>query len=76
MSSFGTVRLDWKPGTLSSAPTDYEGLRVVIFGGTGGLGRAIAQSLLRKGAEVTVVGRTLKDPPHPRRSLSRQTCRR
>ena len=69
MSSFGTVRQDWKPGTLSSGQTDYEGLRVVIFGGTGGLGRAITQSLLRKGAEVTVVGRTLKDPPHPKRSF-------
>jgi len=69
VSSFGTVRQDWKPGTLSSAQTDYEGLRVAIFGGTGGLGRAIARSLLHKGAEVTVVGRTLKDPPHSNRSF-------
>lgn len=69
MSSFGIVRKDWKPGTLSSEDTAYQGLRVAIFGGTGGLGRAIAQSLLHKGAQVTVIGRSLKDPPHPLRSF-------
>ncbi|XAS64310.1 hypothetical protein ACOM2C_13770 [Pseudarthrobacter sp. So.54] len=69
MSSFGTVRNDWKPGTLTSEQTAYQGLRVAIFGGTGGLGRAIASALLRNGAQVTVVGRSLKDPPHPLRSF-------
>lgn len=63
------LRKDWKPGTLSSEPSAFSGLSVAIFGGTGGLGRAIAQSLLGKGAAVTVVGRSLKDPPHPLRSF-------
>lgn len=69
MSSFGNVRKDWKLGTLVSEPGAYLGLRVAIFGGTGGLGRAIAESLLSFGAEVTVLGRTLKDAPHPGRSF-------
>jgi NAD(P)-dependent dehydrogenase (short-subunit alcohol dehydrogenase family) len=69
MSSFGNVRKDWKPGTLASEPGAHLGFRVAIFGGTGGLGRAIAESLLNNGAEVTVLGRTLKEPPHPRRSF-------
>jgi NAD(P)-dependent dehydrogenase (short-subunit alcohol dehydrogenase family) len=67
VSSFGILRKDWKPGTLSVDPSAFPGLKVAIFGGTGGLGQAISQSLLNKGAEVTVVGRSLKDPPHPRR---------
>jgi NAD(P)-dependent dehydrogenase (short-subunit alcohol dehydrogenase family) len=69
MSSLGKLRKDWKPGTLSSDPSAFSGLRVAIIGGTGGLGRAIAQSLLAKGAEVIVVGRSLKDPPHRLRSF-------
>jgi NAD(P)-dependent dehydrogenase (short-subunit alcohol dehydrogenase family) len=69
MSSFGNVRKDWRPGTLASELGAYLGFRVAIFGGTGGLGRAIAESLLDNGAEVTVLGRTLKEPPHPRRSF-------
>lgn len=67
MSSFGILRTDWKPGTLSVDQSAFSGLKVAIFGGTGGLGQAISQSLLNKGAEVTIVGRTLKDPPHPHR---------
>ncbi|WP_130175901.1 SDR family NAD(P)-dependent oxidoreductase [Cryobacterium sp. SO1] len=69
MSSFGTLRKDWQPGRLGAEPTAYIGLRVVIFGGTGGVGRAIAQTLLEKGAHVTVVGRSLKEPAHPRQTF-------
>ncbi|MCB5293068.1 hypothetical protein [Arthrobacter sp. SO3] len=69
MPSFGTVRQDWKPGRLSADPSAYQDLRVAIFGGTGGLGRAITNALLGKGAQVAVVGRSLKDPPHPLRSF-------
>jgi NAD(P)-dependent dehydrogenase (short-subunit alcohol dehydrogenase family) len=39
---------------------------LVVIGGTGGLGRAIAQQALARGAEVTVVGRTFRDQKSPR----------
>lgn len=37
------------------------GKNVVIVGGTGGLGRALAKVLVRRGAKVTVVGRSFRD---------------
>jgi NAD(P)-dependent dehydrogenase (short-subunit alcohol dehydrogenase family) len=37
------------------------GLKVVVFGGTGGLGRAISTGLASRGALVTVVGQTFRD---------------
>lgn len=40
---------------------DLSGKRVVIVGGTDGLGRAIATLAASRGAEVTVVGRTFRD---------------
>jgi NAD(P)-dependent dehydrogenase (short-subunit alcohol dehydrogenase family) len=40
---------------------DLRGKRVVIVGGTDGLGRAIATLSASRGAEVTVVGRTFRD---------------
>lgn len=40
---------------------NIDSLRVLAVGGTGGLGRAIAQLLAKHGAKVTVVGRTFKD---------------
>jgi len=67
VSSFGTLRKDWKIETLSVNPSAFLGLKVAIFGGTGGLGEAISDSLLNKGAEVTVVGRVLKASPHAHR---------
>jgi NAD(P)-dependent dehydrogenase (short-subunit alcohol dehydrogenase family) len=45
---------------------DLSTKKLLVVGGTNGLGRAIAQTALSKGAEVTVVGRTLRDPEHPR----------
>jgi NAD(P)-dependent dehydrogenase (short-subunit alcohol dehydrogenase family) len=39
---------------------------LLVIGGTGGLGRAIAQQALARGAEVTVVGRTFRDKKNPR----------
>jgi NAD(P)-dependent dehydrogenase (short-subunit alcohol dehydrogenase family) len=39
---------------------------LAIVGGTNGLGRAIAQQALARGAEVTVVGRTFRDDPATR----------
>lgn len=47
--------------TYSKTPPDLSGKRVAIVGGTGGLGRAIAQLLARRGAKVTVVGQTFRD---------------
>src|SRR3984893_7412918 len=40
---------------------DLSSKRLLIIGGTNGLGRAIAQQALARGADVTVVGRTLRD---------------
>lgn len=41
---------------------DLAGLRAAVVGGTGGLGRAIANTLAGRGAAVTVVGQTQRDP--------------
>jgi NAD(P)-dependent dehydrogenase (short-subunit alcohol dehydrogenase family) len=45
---------------------DLSSRRLVVVGGTNGLGRAIAQQALARGAEVTVVGRTFRDDPAAR----------
>lgn len=71
MSSMGTVRKDWTLGTAAVDSSAYLGLKVAIFGGTGGLGRAISEALLAEGALVTVFGRSMKDAPHPRRTFIR-----
>jgi len=42
---------------------DLSSKRLAVIGGTNGLGRAIAQQALARGAEVTVVGRTFRDDP-------------
>jgi NAD(P)-dependent dehydrogenase (short-subunit alcohol dehydrogenase family) len=42
---------------------DLSSKRLAVVGGTNGLGRAIAQQALARGAEVTVVGRTFRDAP-------------
>lgn len=44
---------------------DLSAKKLLVFGGTNGLGRAIAQIALSKGADVTIVGRTLRDPERP-----------
>jgi len=56
VSSFGRSRQDWQPGTQSADPKAFSDLRVAVFGGAGGLGRAIAHSWLGEGVERTVVG--------------------
>jgi NAD(P)-dependent dehydrogenase (short-subunit alcohol dehydrogenase family) len=45
---------------------DLSSKRLAVIGGTNGLGRAIAQQALARGAEVTVVGRTFRDDPTAR----------
>ncbi|MFJ5219976.1 SDR family NAD(P)-dependent oxidoreductase [Streptomyces sp. NPDC088354] len=48
---------------------DLTGRRLIVIGGTNGLGRAIATQSLARGAAVTVVGRTLRDAPSDQRSF-------
>ncbi|WP_245881576.1 SDR family NAD(P)-dependent oxidoreductase [Streptomyces milbemycinicus] len=45
---------------------DLSSKRLIVFGGTGGLGQAVARQALQRGAEVTVVGRTFRDTPSDR----------
>jgi hypothetical protein len=45
---------------------DLSSKRLAVVGGTNGLGRAIAQQALARGADVTVVGRTFRDDPAAR----------
>lgn len=46
----------------SAAPTEtFRDKKVVIVGGTGGIGRAFALALAAVGATVTVIGRTFRD---------------
>jgi NAD(P)-dependent dehydrogenase (short-subunit alcohol dehydrogenase family) len=45
---------------------DLSSKRLAVIGGTNGLGRAIAQQALTRGADVTVVGRRFRDDPAAR----------
>ncbi|HEY0448794.1 SDR family NAD(P)-dependent oxidoreductase [Actinophytocola sp.] len=45
---------------------DLSGKKLAVIGGTNGLGRAIAQQALARGADVTVVGRRFRDAPAAR----------
>jgi len=49
-----------EPSTL-----DLNGLKLVIVGGTGGIGRALARFMASRGASVIVVGRTFRDAGVP-----------
>ena len=71
MSSMGILRTDWTLGPVAIDPSAYVGMKVAIFGGTGGLGRAISEALLAQGAVVTVLGRSLKEAPHRQRTFVR-----
>jgi NAD(P)-dependent dehydrogenase (short-subunit alcohol dehydrogenase family) len=60
MKKFSGVRLkDWQPDRSNSVRAD--GMRAVVVGGTGGLGRALARWLAAHGVNVTVVGQTFRD---------------
>ncbi|ONH64719.1 WW domain-containing oxidoreductase [Cyberlindnera fabianii] len=49
-------------GKYNSEPlVDLSGKHILAVGGTGGLGRALAQELASHGAHVTVVGQTFRD---------------
>ena len=58
----GVPRSDLKIDRVSAEGLDLTGRKVAIVGGTGGIGRALAQLLARRGARVTVVGQTFRDP--------------
>lgn len=59
MKGFPDRSLTLQPVPVESL--DLGGKRVVIVGGTDGLGRAIATLAASRGADVTVVGRTFRD---------------
>ncbi|MFD3583786.1 SDR family NAD(P)-dependent oxidoreductase [Streptomyces sp. NPDC058683] len=48
---------------------DLTGRKLVVVGGTDGLGRAIASTAVSRGARVTVVGRTFREAPSVRLSF-------
>src|SRR5258708_10539547 len=57
-----------KAGKVSIRPQSIDELdlsskRLLVIGGTNGLGRAIAGLALARGVDVTVVGRTLREFP-------------
>jgi len=70
MSKFSGVpnkNLMWKPVPPESL--DLSGKRVVVVGGTGGIGRALSRFMAERNAQVTVVGRTFRDVDRPRISF-------
>ncbi len=59
MSGIRDTTLTWARTPIASL--DLTGKRIVVVGGTGGLGRAISQLAATRGARVTVVGQTFRD---------------
>jgi NAD(P)-dependent dehydrogenase (short-subunit alcohol dehydrogenase family) len=55
--------MNWRHVGVSSI--DLHGLKFGVVGGTGGIGRALAHELTRRGADVLVVGQTFKDASLP-----------
>lgn len=51
--------IQWNPEDVKKF--DFSLVKALIVGGTGGLGRAIATNLHEKGADVTIVGQSLRD---------------
>ncbi|MGV9364183.1 SDR family NAD(P)-dependent oxidoreductase [Amycolatopsis sp. NPDC003731] len=66
MGAFGTLDRETVVRSTSVDQLDLAGKHLTVIGGTNGLGRAIAQQALARGADVTVVGRTLRDASHAR----------
>jgi NAD(P)-dependent dehydrogenase (short-subunit alcohol dehydrogenase family) len=66
MSRFSGVpnkNLIWQPVPAESL--DLSGKRVVVVGGTGGIGRALSRFMADRDAQVTIVGRTFRDVDRP-----------
>src|SRR5688572_4101499 len=55
--------LTWKP--VSPESLDLSGKRVVVLGGTGGIGRALSRLMAARGAQVIIVGRTFREADTP-----------
>lgn len=51
--------LEWHP--VDAESLDLQGMKVIIVGGTGGIGRAFSRFMASKGASVVVVGQTFRD---------------
>jgi NAD(P)-dependent dehydrogenase (short-subunit alcohol dehydrogenase family) len=51
--------LEWR--RVDAATLNFQGLRVAVIGGTGGIGRALSRFLASRGASVTIVGQTFRD---------------
>ena len=66
MSMFGTVRRDWDWSRRPLGANELRGRTIAVVGGTGGVGRAIVNEAVSKGAEAWVVGRTFRDRPDPK----------
>jgi NAD(P)-dependent dehydrogenase (short-subunit alcohol dehydrogenase family) len=72
MSRFSGVpnkNLTWKP--VSPKSLDLSGKRVVVVGGTGGIGRAFSRFMAARGAQVIIVGRTFREADTPRISFTK-----
>lgn len=54
-------KIVWHPAGMAA----IAGKRVIVVGGTGGIGRAISHLLASHGADVTVVGRRFRDADRP-----------
>lgn len=62
MASFGSIEdenFKWNP--VKADTLELSGKKVVVVGGTAGIGRALAQLMAAQGAEVIVAGRTFND---------------
>jgi NAD(P)-dependent dehydrogenase (short-subunit alcohol dehydrogenase family) len=51
--------IDWRRN--ESTALDLKGKKIVIIGGTGGIGRALSRLIALRGGQVTVVGQTFRD---------------
>ncbi|MFI2364058.1 hypothetical protein [Promicromonospora sp. NPDC019610] len=66
MGAFGTLDTSTVVRSTPVERLDLSGKRLTVVGGTNGLGQAIARQALALGADVTIVGRTLRDDRHER----------
>ncbi len=59
LSGIPNKDITWKP--IPPESLDLKGKKVVVVGGTGGIGRALSRLMADRNAEVTVIGRTFRD---------------
>lgn len=52
-------RMIWQP--INKGLPDISGYNIAVFGGTGGIGRALSKKLALHGENVSVVGQTFRD---------------